>query len=431
MKYYLLLGLLCLVSCSSKPETKTDERPVQAPMLSTASVEAYNDAPAIASTASFAAIEAAEIGPETEGVVREVYVRLGDSVSAGQPLLRLESKESQWRLDEAQARVNEMAAALRQAQARLGGEGQANPDLSAEVLSAQSGVDAAEEEVRVAAIEDQRAERLRVTKDISQSSYDRAHSTLLGAQARLRGARQQLAAAQNGAKQFSQGIAIARAQYDSSLAQAAQARKRFADTTLRSPFAGVVTARTISIGEFVSPQSKPLRIEKTNPLKLVFQLPEAQAAQVTEGLSVQARVSALPGEVFQGKLRAPNASLESSSRALTVEAEFQNPQRKLKPGYFAEAKISLPGEETRLRLPTAALDYDPRTETYKVWSYTAGKLKLHLVGIPQKQGPVAELSLAKAAGLRAGAQVVLQPPPNLYDGMPATTTSAINGQKGK
>lgn len=430
MKYYLLLGGLCLVSCTSKPEIKKDERPVQVPMLNTASVEAYSAAPTITSTASFAAIEAAEIGPETEGVVREVFVRLGDSVSAGQPLLRLESREAQWRLDEAQARVNEMAAALRQAQARLGAEGQTNPDLSAEVLSAQSGVDSAEEEVRVAVIEDQRAERLRSSKDISQSSYDRAHSTLLSAQARLRGAKQQLAAAKNGASQFSQGIAIARAQYESSLAQAAQARKRLADTTLRSPFAGVVTARTISVGEFVSPQSKPLRIDKIDPLMLVFQLPEAQAAQVRAGLLVHARVSALPGKFFEGKLRAPNASLESSSRALTVEAEFQNPQRKLKPGYFAEAKISLGGEETRLRLPTAALDFDPRTETYKVWSFHSGKLKLHLVGQPQKQGAVAELSASGGAGLRAGSQVVLQPPPNLYDGMPATAANAISSQTG-
>jgi HlyD family secretion protein len=429
MKYIWILGLVALTSCGTKPEVTPSKTAVEVPILNAGRVEAFATAPSVSSTASFVAIEASEIGPETEGVVREVFVRVGDAVPAGQALLRLESRDAQLRLDEAQARVKEMQAALAQAQARLGGEGERNLDLSAEVLSAQSNLDNAEEEVRLATIEETRAQRLRGTKDISQSSYDRSRSTLLSAQARLRGAQQQLAAAKNGARQSSQGIAIARAQLEMAQAQAAQAQKRLGDTQLRAPFAGVVTARNVAAGEFLSPQSKPLRVEKTDPLKLVFQLPETQAAQVTAGMAVEALVAALPGEVFTGKLRTPNASLESSSRALTVEAEFPNPQRKLKPGYFADARILLRGEEMRLRVPAAALDFDPRTETYKVWSHSAGKIKLHLVGVPQKAGASAELK-NNAGGLQAGMAVIVNPPANLYDGMSATLATSLPAKKG-
>lgn len=429
MRQIWISGLIvALASCGGKPEPAKSSTAVEMPMLNGARVETYTAPPSVLSTASFAAIESAEIGPEAEGVVREVFVRVGDAVQAGQPLLRLESREAQLRLDEAQARVNEMQAALAQSQARLGGEGERNLDLSAEVLSAQSSVDNAEEEVRLATIEETRAQRLRGTKDISQSTYDRTRSTLLSAQARLRGAQQQLAAARNGARQSSQGIAIARAQLEMAQAQAAQARKRLSDAQLRAPFAGVVTARNVSVGEFLSPQSKPLRIEKIDPLKLVFQLPETQSAQVAAGMAVEARVAALPGEVFTGKLRTPNASLESSSRALTVEAEFANPQRKLKPGFFADARILLRGEETRLRIPSSALDFDPRTETYKVWSHDGGKLKLHLVGVPQKAGAVVDLN-NKAGGLQAGMSVIVNPPANIYDGMAATISTALPAKK--
>ena len=422
---YLLAGLLTLASCASRETTKAASSPAP-PSLRAAKVEAFEAPPILASPANFAAIEAAELSPETEGIVREVFVRVGDPVAAGQALLRLESRDAQWRLDEAKARVSEMQAAWRQAEARLGSDGQRNLDLSAEVLNAQSAVDSAEEEARLAQIEEVRAARLRATKDISQSSYDRAKSSLLGAQARLRGARQQLAAARNTARQSAQGIDMARAQLDSAQAQAAQAQKRLGDTVLRAPFAGVVTGRSISVGEYVGPQSKPLRLEKIQPLKLVFQLPEAQAARLKAGLTVEARVSALPDEAFTGKLRAPNGALDSASRALTVEAEFANDQRRLKPGYFAEAKILLGGLEPRLRLPANALDFDPRTETYRVWSATNGKLKLHLVGVPRKQGGVAELHPATAGGLAGGAQVILDPPSNLYDGMSIQVAGKAN-----
>jgi len=420
--YILLVSLLSLAGCSKPVAANKENAASPVPALRAGTVEAFEATPALVSTASFASIEAAELGPETEGVVREVYVRVGDTVADGQPLLRLEAREAQWRREEARARVREMQASLRQAEARLGADGRRDLETSAEVLNAQSAVDTAEEEARLAEIEESRAARLRNTKDISQSSYDRAKSTLLSTQARLRGAKQQLAAARNTARQSAQGIEMARAQFESAQAQAAQAEKRVSDTVLRAPFAGVVTGRTVSVGEYVGPQSKPLRLEKVDPLKLVFQLPETSAAQVTAGLTVEARVSALPGEVFHGKLRQPNASLETGSRALTIEAEFLNPGRRLKPGYFAEAKILLGGVESRLRVPATALDFDPRTETYRVWSYNAGKAKLHLVGVPRKHGPVAELRPTEAGGLPAGASVILQPPSNLYDGMPVTIT---------
>ncbi len=413
--------LLWLTACGNQPKPVA-AAPAQKVSVSVGVVESFEAPPSVNATASFAAIDAADLAPETEGVVREVFVRLGDPVNAGQPLLRLEDREAQLRLAEAQARVTEMQAALRQAQARLGAASEVNVQLTPDVLNARAALDQAEEDVRLAEIEAQRARRLNETKDISQSSHDRAQSALLSAQARLRGAQQQLALATNTARQSAQGISMAQAQLAAAEAQASQARKRSADTLLRAPFAGVITARQVSVGEFVSPQSKPLRLERVDPLKLVFQLPADQGVALKAGQAVEAQVSALPGETFTGRLRAPNAALDPTSRALTVEAEFPNPQRRLKPGYFAAARILLAGSETRLRVPTRALDFDPRTETYRVWLVEAGQARLRLVGVPVKRGDIAEL--AATTGLGAGAALILDPPASLFDGQPVQTAEA-------
>jgi multidrug efflux pump subunit AcrA (membrane-fusion protein) len=345
---------LLLSACSRTPTpAPAANTPASVPVVTIAAIQAFDAPPALESSAAFAAIDAAELAPETEGVVREIYVRTGDSVPAGAPLLRLEDREAQLRLAEARARVREMEALLRQAEARLGTEGQAAVERSADVLNAQALLDQAAEDVRLAAIDEARASRLRATRDISQNSYDRSQSNLLSAQARLRGARQQVALATSTARQAAHGIAIARAQLASTQAQEAQATKRAADSVLRAPFAGVVTGRSASVGEFVSPQSKPLRLERVDPLRLVFALSESQAARLNPGLAVEAQVAALPGETFYGKLRAPNGALDPASRALSVEAEFPNPQRRLKPGYFAQARILLGGTQPLIRLPSA------------------------------------------------------------------------------
>jgi len=411
---------LLLSACNRTPTpAPAANAPASAPVVTIAAIQAFDAPPALESSAAFAAIDAAELAPETEGVVREIYVRTGDSVPAGAPLLRLEDREAQLRLAEARARVREMEALLRQAEARLGAEGQAAVERSADVLNAQSLLDQAAEDVRLAAIDEARASRLRATRDISQNSYDRSQSNLLSAQARLRGARQQVALATSTARQAAHGIAIARAQLASAQAQEAQAAKRAADAVLRAPFAGVVTGRSASVGEFVSPQSKPLRLERVDPLRLVFALPESQAARLTPGLAVEAQVAALPGETFHGQLRAPNGALDPASRALSVEAEFPNPQRRLKPGYFAQARIVLGGSQPLIRLPLRALDFDPRTETYRVWTYAAGRAKLHLVGLPRKRGDAVELP--PAPGLAGGLSVIVDPPPSLHDGITVTT----------
>jgi hypothetical protein len=49
-------------------------------------------------------------------------------------------------------------------------------------------------------------------------------------------------------------------------------------TTLSSvpPFAGQITARPVAVGEYVSRTSKLVTVVRSNPLKLLLQMPEAQ-----------------------------------------------------------------------------------------------------------------------------------------------------------
>ena len=109
-------------------------------------------------------------------------------------------------------------------------------------------------------------------------------------------------------------------------AQLAQAEKALADTTIRAPFDGFITARPVAAGEYVALTSKIATIVRIGSMKLQLQTPEQQAARGKLGMTVLARVAAYPDRDFTGKITAVNPSVDPNSRVFILEARFDNPK---------------------------------------------------------------------------------------------------------
>ena len=111
------------------------------------------------------------------------------------------------------------------------------------------------------------------------------------AEAQANAARQQYEAALNGARQSYGAVETSQASLDGVRAQLAQAEKALADTTIRAPFDGYITARPVAAGEYVALTNKIATIVRIGMLKLQLQTPEQRAAQVKLGMPVVARVA--------------------------------------------------------------------------------------------------------------------------------------------
>ncbi len=135
------------------------------------------------------------------------------------------------------------------------------------------------------------------------------------------------------------------------------ARKTLADAVVRAPFAGVVAERLAEPGEMLKPDSVVARIVEVSRLRLALNVPETSAGDVKEGQAVTFTVAALPGASFRGTIRHVGAAVRKSARDLVVEAEVDNRDGRLRPGYFADARIA--SKETRgLTVPTTAVRAD-------------------------------------------------------------------------
>jgi membrane fusion protein (multidrug efflux system) len=84
-------------------------------------------------------------------------------------------------------------------------------------------------------------------------------------------------------------------------------------------------------------------VAQTAPLRLRFRMPERYLAQVAKGQPVRALTDPFPGEVFGGHITLVGQSVDPATRTFLVEAEFDNRDRRLRPGLFARVELDRAG----------------------------------------------------------------------------------------
>lgn len=125
---------------------------------------------------------------------------------------------------------------------------------------------------------------------------------------------------------------------------------------IKAPFAGIVTERLLHPGAFVSAGGTPLlRLADTATLRLRIPMVEIEASLVTKGQPVQAKVEALGGVVLPGTVSRVGGDLDPKSRTLMIEADFANPDGRLRPGLFASARVGVERHEGATLIPVAGL----------------------------------------------------------------------------
>ncbi|MDP2942705.1 MAG: efflux RND transporter periplasmic adaptor subunit [Candidatus Omnitrophota bacterium] len=93
---------------------------------------------------------------------------------------------------------------------------------------------------------------------------------------------------------------------------------------------------------------------------------EYEIGLISEGIPVEIDVVAFPGEMFKGKIAAITPVLNAQTRAIKVRAEIGNPEHKLKPQMFVNARINIDLGE-KLAVPeTAVIDTGMRKIVYVV-----------------------------------------------------------------
>jgi membrane fusion protein (multidrug efflux system) len=143
--------------------------------------------------------------------------------------------------------------------------------------------------------------------------------------------------------------------YQSAQATLELARVRLSKLTIAAPFSGVVGLRSASVGAFVNPGTVIVNLEKIDPLKVDFSIPEIYLGDVKVGQEVQVTVDALPNHSFAGKIYAINPKIDVNGRALRIRARLPNADAILRPGLFARVTVKGRTSQHVVSVPESAV----------------------------------------------------------------------------
>ncbi len=305
--------------------------------------------------------------PRAAGRLEAIYVRLGDPVSRGQRIAKIEDYELQEQVKQQEAGLEVSRATIRQREA----------DLQLAETSAE------------------RSRNLYARQLLPKQTLDDTE------------ARYQAAVAQ---------LDLARAQNTQSAARLDELRINLANTVVVSPVNGFVARRGVDAGASVGQNAPIVDVVDISRVRLVANIVEKDLHQIRTGDMTRVEVDAFPGEAFSGRIARLAPVLDPATRTAPIEVEIPNPGYRLKPGMYARVTVTTDERKDALVVPTnAVVDYTGRRGVFVASADSTVTFRPVRVGIEESEqieilDGVAEgdhVVTTGAAALRDGDRVLL------------------------
>ncbi len=278
------------------------------------------------------------------GLVHEAPFDVGDEVEVGDVLLRLDTRDLEAQVRQAQAGH---AVAVASLERLLSGA------TAAELAQARAALAQAEVQHGNAQIEFDRTERLFQSGSVSRQAYDSAASQLEIAKSQLDSAKARLAQVQRGASP--EEIAVAEAQVQQAQASLDLAVAQLEKATLRSPVSGVISQRAVQVGETVTPGAPVLTVVDLSELSLSIRALGQDVIRLQEGMSVDVTVEDDPAQRFTGRLHRINPVADLQTNLFPVEVRLTNADGRLRAGFYASAQLQVASAANVLAAPERAI----------------------------------------------------------------------------
>ncbi len=237
-------------------------------------------------------VHQATVKAKVPGEVKEVRVREGETVRAGQVLVRIDTA-----------------------------------DLDAKLIERQGALESAKAQMALA--EKTRATNVKLLNEkfISQTAFDSSQS----------------------------GYDVAKGNVKSIEAQVLLARNAIKDATVIAPIAGIVGKRHVQGGEKVAQDAPLVTVVDLSDLELQALVPAIDVPGLSAGMSVELAVDGFGERKFAGRIARINPSTEPGTRAIMVYVALRNPDAALRSGMFANGRIELAASAPMATLPATAV----------------------------------------------------------------------------
>jgi RND family efflux transporter MFP subunit len=181
-----------------------------------------------------------------------------------------------------------------------------------------------------------------------------------------------------------------------------------------APFDGVITQRNVDVGSLVQGNAASgtfmFEIMQHDVIRVWVYVPQDAAFGVVPGVAATVRVPELPDREFPGKVTRIADALQSGTRTLLTEIDIPNPDGALAPGIYCTVELQILRKTPSLLVPADAIIFN--REGMQVAVVNNGKAELRKLKVKRDLGTRVEVD----SGIRAGEQVILNPPVTLVNG---------------
>lgn len=209
-----------------------------------------------------------------------------------------------------------------------------------------------------------------------------------------------------------------RAVRDAARARLDAIRARLSDRVITAPFGGVLGLRQVSPGTVLQPGDPIATLDDISVIKLDFSVPEAFLSTLLPGQTVHARSVAWPGEVFTGVVRSLDSRVDPVTRAVTVRAEIDNPEHKLRPGMLLTVELAQPPRQTLVVPELALVQIGRQAFVFRVGPDDTVRQ------VPVRVGARRPGKVEIIEGLESGDRVVVEGTVKLRDGLAVVEAEA-------
>jgi HlyD family secretion protein len=284
-----------------------------------------------------------EIRASLAGQVVQIYAEQGQTLAAGEPILRLDLPGAQAELEDAEAALLAAQALLRQAED--GGTPLQRRELSGRLAEARVRLQHAETDAGA-------IRRLVGANAATTAELDAEEARVQLAKEQVNSLEAQLAALSSDSdqQQARATIAAAKARVD--------AARRVADgAVLKSAASGVLYEFLPRRGTWLQPGDLVGRVGKLDTLSVLVFVDEPELGRLRPGIPVTIRWDALPNEQWQGQIdRVPTRIQSFGTRQVgEVLCRIENPKGNLLPGANVNAELLTAQVESTLLVPRQAI----------------------------------------------------------------------------
>jgi RND family efflux transporter MFP subunit len=150
-------------------------------------------------------------------------------------------------------------------------------------------------------------------------------------------------------------VTVAQAQLVSTQARLDELSVTLSDTSVLSPVDGFVGRRNLDSGAFAGGNTPIISVVDIGIVRMVANLVEKDFRRVQAGAPALVEVDAFPGEQFTGHVSRVAPVFDPATRTATMEIEVPNPGYRLKPGMYARVRLTAERKPDALTVARAAV----------------------------------------------------------------------------